>query len=60
MWYCGTWFAHAVQTQMACLQKANVDRKTITAAVEAVRALLEKLPNHQFTANTREFEKEKK
>jgi len=26
MWYCGTWFAHAVQTQMAGLQKANIDR----------------------------------
>jgi hypothetical protein len=58
LWYCGTWFAHAVQTQMAGLQEANIDRKTATAAVEAVRALLEKLPIDQFTENTRQFQKE--
>lgn len=59
MWYCGTWFAHAVQTQMAGLQKAKIDRKLATNAVEAVRALLEKLPVDPFTANTRQFEKDK-
>jgi hypothetical protein len=58
MWFCGTWFAHAVQTQMAGLQKANIDAKVATAAVQAVRALLEKLPPDDFTTNTRLFEKE--
>jgi hypothetical protein len=53
MWYCGTWFAHAVTTQMAGLQKANIDPKLATAAVQAVNALLEKLPIDPFTANTR-------
>lgn len=61
MWYCGTWFAHAVATQMEALQAAKVDPKLATEAVRAVRALLEKLPVDDFTANTRrEFEQEPK
>lgn len=59
MGFCGTWFAHAVATQLAGLQKANVDPKLATAAVQAVRALLDKIPVDQFTANTRRaFEQE--
>ena len=58
MWFCGTWFAHAVQTQVAGLQKAKVDPKLATAAVQAVQALLEKIPIDPFTQNTRVFEQE--
>ena len=58
MWFCGTWFATAVSTQLGALQTANVDPKLATAAVQAVRALLDKIPIDPFTANTREFEQE--
>jgi len=53
MWYCGTWFAHAVATQVAGLQKFGIDPKLATTAVQAVQALLEKIPIDPFTANTR-------
>ena len=53
LWYCGTWFAHAVRTQMEGLQRANVDAKLARNAVAAVEALLEKIPVDPFTANTR-------
>jgi hypothetical protein len=57
LWYCGTWFAHAVETQTAGLQRAfHVNPEIATAAVRAVRALLDKLPVDPYTANAREFE----
>jgi hypothetical protein len=59
MWFCGNWFAHAVQTQTAALEQAKIDPKLATNAVQAVRALLEKLPVDPFTANTRQFEKDR-
>ena len=58
MWFCGNWFAHAVTTQLAELQKANVDPKIATAAVQAVQALLAKIPIDPFTEHTRVFEQE--
>lgn len=54
LWFCGSWFAHAVATQLAGLEKARVDPKLATAAVQAVRALLDKLPIDPYTANTRQ------
>jgi len=53
MWFCGTWFAHAVATQLPGLQKANIDPKLAQTAVEGVQALLAKLPIDPFTANMR-------
>ena len=53
LWYCGTWFAHAVATQLPALQQAKVDAKIATAATQAVQALLDKIPADAFTANTR-------
>lgn len=50
--HCGTWFAHAVNTQLAGLAQANVDRKLLTNALEAVNALVAKLPPDPFTQNT--------
>jgi hypothetical protein len=62
--HCGTWFAYALNTQLAGLVKANVERKLATAAVEAVNALLAKLPPDEFAQNTLGFlvegDKEKK
>ncbi len=53
MWFCGTWFAHAVTTQLAGLEKAKVNPEIANAAVRAVHTLLEKIPIDPFAANTR-------
>jgi len=58
LWYCGTWFAQAMETQAAGLQRAfHVNPEIVTTAVRAVRALLDKLPVDPYTANTRELER---
>src|SRR5947199_183453 len=53
IWFCGTWFAHAVSTQLPGLEKANIDTKTARAAVDAVHALLGKIKPEPFTENMR-------
>jgi hypothetical protein len=53
IWFCGTWFAYAVLTQLAGLEKAKVDTKTARAAVEGVQALLGKMGGDPFTENMR-------
>ncbi|MFN0101745.1 MAG: hypothetical protein ACKV2U_06595 [Bryobacteraceae bacterium] len=50
--YCGTWFAHAVATQLEGLQRADVDIQVAMAAVKAVNAFLEQIPIDRFTVNT--------
>ena len=53
IWFCGTWFAYAVATQLAGLEKAKVDPKIARAAVEGVQAFLGKIAPDQFTENMR-------
>jgi hypothetical protein len=54
LWYCGTWFAHAVATQIEGLQNAKIEPKLAHEAVRAVNALLKMLPVDTYTANTRD------
>lgn len=44
LWHCTSWFAAAVVTQTAGLEKAGIDPETIQAAVAGAQGLLEKLP----------------
>lgn len=53
MWFCGTWFSHAVRTQLEGFQAANVDQRLARTAIQAVDALLEKIGPDPFTANMR-------
>lgn len=55
LWHCGTWFWHALTTQLPGLATANIDRKLVTNAAEAVNALLAKLPPDPFVQNTLGF-----
>lgn len=54
LWYCGTWFSYAVKTQLETLRGANIDARLAMTAIQAVDALLEKIPPDAFAANTRE------
>lgn len=51
MHWCGTWFAHAVKTQYAVLEHANIDLKLARAAVTAVEAFVTKLEPEPFALN---------
>lgn len=53
MHFCGTWFAHAVLTQLGVLEKANVDVRAARAAAEAVNAFIGKIQGDPFTDNMR-------
>lgn len=53
LWFCGTWFAYAVETELAALRRADIDPKPAGETVETVNALLERLPVDAFAANTR-------
>lgn len=53
IWFCGTWFAYALATQLPVLEKANVDPKIARAAIEGVQAFLGKITPDQFTENMR-------
>jgi hypothetical protein len=50
--YCGTWFTTAIQTIIAGGGFPGVDPKLAPAALQAVQALLAKVPADTFTANT--------
>jgi hypothetical protein len=52
MWYCGTWFAHAVKTQLAGLERGKVNREIATAAVKAVEALMGELTPDDYGVKT--------
>jgi len=54
LWFCGTWFAHAVLTQLGALEKAKVDAKTASTAVNAVQELLGQIKGDTFTENMRQ------
>lgn len=48
---CGSWFAYAVETQIAGLRAARIDPELANAAVKAVRALVAKLPPDPVAEN---------
>jgi hypothetical protein len=53
LWYCGTWFAHAVNTQLEGLLKVRgLDARVARQAVTAVQNLLAKLPTDTYAENT--------
>lgn len=58
LWFCGTWFKHALETQTATLGTAKVDAKLVTAATGAVQAVLDAMKPTQFTANLEAFKKD--
>ena len=49
--YCGTWFAQAVKTQYAALERANIDLTLARAAVTAVEAFVAKLEPEPYALN---------
>lgn len=49
--YCGTYFALAVKSQYAALERANIDPKLARAAVTAVEALVAKLEPEPYALN---------
>jgi hypothetical protein len=53
LWYCGSWFVHAVRTQLEGLQNAHVNPELARAAVAAVDKLLQALPGDDpYAKNT--------
>lgn len=58
LWFCGTWFATAVQMNIPRLAKAGVDREVANNAVKAVQRLLDGIPIDPFTANLQAFQRE--
>ena len=57
LWYCGTWFRNALHTQVAALEKNNIDAKLAQEAVTAVDKVLAKITPEPYTANVlRTFE----
>ena len=57
MWHCGTWFHEALRAQAAVLATAGVEAKLVTAATDAVQAVLDKVKPHttQFAQNLERF-----
>lgn len=49
--YCGTYFALAVKSQYAALERANIDLKLARAAVTAVEAFVAKLEPEPYALN---------
>jgi hypothetical protein len=58
LWYCGTWFAHALETQVATLGTAKIDAKLVTAATGAIHAVLAQIKPTDFAANLEAFKKD--
>ncbi len=54
LWYCGSWFVNAVQTQLEGLGKIKgLDPKVARAAVTAVKNLVDKIPGDDaYAKNT--------
>ena len=58
MSYCGSWFAHAIGTQVGALGALGVDAKLVRAATRAIQAILDKIELDPFTANLEAFKQE--
>jgi hypothetical protein len=52
MWYCGTWFAEAVHTQLPVLQAAKINIDLAQRAVDGVRDFLRELKPDTYGNNT--------
>jgi hypothetical protein len=58
IWYCGTWFAHAIRYQAADLARAGADEKVQRAALTAVGNLLDTIKPDRFAENLQAFQEE--
>lgn len=55
LWYCGSWFAHALETVGT---DAKIDAKLVKAATGAIHAALEQVKPTEFAANLEAFKKD--
>ncbi len=60
LWHCGTWFHEALRSQTTVLATAGIEAKLVTAATDAVQAVLDKTKPHttQFAHNLERFKAE--
>jgi hypothetical protein len=58
--YCGTWFANALVQHEGGLTRAGVDPNLVRGAIEAVRALVGRMPADPFSANLEGFRGEER
>ena len=56
LWFCGTWFAAALQQHATGLARANVDPRLAKTAITAVQEVLHAMKPEPFAANLEAFQ----